>query len=93
MRKSCAGPGVRTKSKEHDSLAATMKKEFNRFLIRDGVVAGYGIFSSDGGLPHLLLHPSDDQTGVSYSLLPMTQAIIGGLFTSCAGTPSRWARA
>ena len=68
-------------SKKHDSLAATMRKEFNRFLIRDGVVAGYGIFSSDGGLPHLLLHPSDDQTGVSYSLLPMTQAIIGGLFT------------
>ena len=69
-------------SKEHDSLAATMREEFNRFLIRGGVVAGYGIFSSDGGLPHLLLHPSDDQTGVSYSLLPMTQAIIGGLFTS-----------
>ena len=68
-------------SKEHDSLAATMRKEFNRFLIRDGVVAGYGIFSPDGGLPHLLLHPSDDQTGVSYSLLPMTQAVIGGLFT------------
>jgi cellobiose phosphorylase len=69
-------------SKEHDALAATMKKEFNRFLMRGGVVAGYGIFSPDGGLPHLLLHPSDDQTGVSYSLLPMTQAIIGGLFTS-----------
>jgi cellobiose phosphorylase len=68
-------------SKERDSLALAMRKEFNRFLIRDGVVAGYGVFTPNGGLPHLLLHPSDDQTGVFYSLLPMTQAIIGGLFT------------
>jgi cellobiose phosphorylase len=29
-----------------------------------------------------LLHPSDTRTGLKYSLLPMTQGIIGGLFTS-----------
>jgi cellobiose phosphorylase len=58
-----------------------MREDFNRFLIRDGTVAGYGVFRPEGGLPELLLHPSDDQTGLSYSLLPMTQGIIGGLFT------------
>ena len=32
-------------------------------------------------MPELLLHPSDTRTGLKYSLLPMTQSIIGGLFT------------
>jgi cellobiose phosphorylase len=64
-----------------DSLAVTMREDFNRFLIRDDIVAGYGVFSPEGGLPELLLHPSDKQTGLSFSLLPMTQGIIGGLFT------------
>jgi cellobiose phosphorylase len=44
-------------------------------------VAGYGVFSPAGGPPELLLHPSDHKTGLSYSLIPMTQAISGGLFT------------
>jgi len=63
------------------SLAAAMRADFNRYLVRDGTVAGYGEFSPAGGPPELLLHPSDQQTGVSYSLLPMTQGILGGLFT------------
>ena len=69
------------RAKELDSIAAAMRKDFNRFLIRDGIVAGYGVFSPQGGLPDLLLHPSDKQTGLSFSLLPMTQGIIGGIFT------------
>jgi len=68
-------------AREHDRLAAGMREDFNRFLIRDHTVAGYGLFSSEGGLPELLLHPSDDQTGIAFSLLPMTQAITGGMFT------------
>jgi cellobiose phosphorylase len=32
-------------------------------------------------LPELLLHPADRRTGVRYSLLPMTQATLGALFT------------
>ena len=69
------------RAKELDSVAAAMRKDFNRFLIRDGIVAGYGVFSPQGGLPDLWLHPSDKQTGLSFSLLPMTQGIIGGIFT------------
>ncbi len=68
-------------SNEHDSLAAAMRKDFNRLLIRNGVVAGYGVFAPDDGPPRLLLHPQDDETGIAYSLIPMTQAIVGGLFT------------
>jgi len=62
-------------------LATGMKADFNRFLLRDGTVAGYALFNPDGGSPELLLHPSDTRTGLKYSLLPMTQSIIGGLFT------------
>jgi cellobiose phosphorylase len=63
-------------------LAAEMRSNFNRYLVRDGTVAGYGIFEPSAGQPELLLHPSDMRTGLKYSLLPMTQSIIGGLFTS-----------
>ena len=69
------------RAKELDSLAAAMRNDFNRFLIRDDIVAGYGVFSPEGGLPELMLHSSDKRTGLSFSLLPMTQGIIGGIFT------------
>jgi cellobiose phosphorylase len=62
-------------------LADEVRRDYNRYLIRDGVVAGYGLFSPDGGAPELLLHPGDRRTGISYSLIPMTCAIAGGLFT------------
>ncbi len=78
LRRARRPPG---KAKELDSLAAAMRSDFNRFLIRDDIVAGYGVFSPKGGLPELLLHPSDKKTGLSYSLLPMTQGTIGGIFT------------
>ena len=69
-------------AREHDALAAAMKKDFTRWLIRDGVVAGYGEFSPNGGPPELLLHPSDRTTGVSFSLIALTQAIVGGMLTA-----------
>jgi len=69
------------RAKELDALAAAIRKDFNAFLIRDGVVAGYGVFRPEGGEPELLLHPSDRQTGLAFSLLPMTQSLIGGMFT------------
>jgi cellobiose phosphorylase len=71
----------RKEAKEYDSLAAAMREDFNRFLIRDDIVAGYGVFSPKTRAPELLLHPSDKQTGLFFSLLPMTQGIIGGIFT------------
>ena len=62
-------------------LAAAIREDFNRHLIRGGTVAGYALFDPGGKEPELLLHPSDTRTGLRYSLLPMTQAIIAGLFT------------
>ncbi|MDZ5453874.1 GH36-type glycosyl hydrolase domain-containing protein [Labrys sedimenti] len=93
--------GETARSAELSDLAARMRGDFNQHLIRDGVVAGYGLFdhaifgeaeaapgetdiapvdAKSGGV-ELLLHPSDTRTGLSYSLISMTQPIIGGLFT------------
>ena len=73
------------RAKEFDALAAAIRKDFNTHLIRDGVVAGYGVFRPEGGEPQLLLHPGDKQTGLAFSLLPMTQSMIGGMFTAGPG--------
>ena len=69
-------------ARDHDALAAAIKKDFKRLLVRDGVVAGYGEFSPEGGPPELLLHPSDGTTGVSFSLIALTQAIVCGMLTT-----------
>jgi cellobiose phosphorylase len=58
-----------------------MAADFQRFLVRDGTVAGYAIFEPGSEEPELLIHPSDRRTGLRYSLLPMTRGIIAGLFT------------
>lgn len=63
------------------ALAVNIRDDFNRFLVRDGTVAGYAIFSPAGDVPELLLHPTDLRTGLRYSLLPMTRSIIAELFT------------
>ena len=64
-----------------DDLSRNLREDFNRFLIRDKTVAGYGVFEPGRAKPELLLHPSDTRTGLRYSLLPMTRSILAGLFT------------
>jgi 1,2-beta-oligoglucan phosphorylase len=61
--------------------AEAMRSDFNRFLVRDGIVAGYGLFDPGHDGVELLLHPEDRRTGLHYSLISMTQAMLGGLFT------------
>jgi 1,2-beta-oligoglucan phosphorylase len=72
--------GRSNESRAAAELASKIKVDFNRYLIKDGTVAGYGVFSPEGGPPALLLHPSDTRTGLRYSLLPMGRGM-GGLFT------------
>jgi cellobiose phosphorylase len=61
------------------SLAA-IRSDFQRLLVRDGVVAGYAHFRSERDVAHWL-HPSDRETGLRYSLLPMIHGILSNLFT------------
>ncbi len=73
-----------SRNEEAQSLQATaaaMRADFNRLLMRDGIVAGYGVFDPSHDGVELLLHPDDTRTGLHYSLIAMTQPMIGGLFT------------
>lgn len=60
--------------------AERVRKDFQRLLIADGVLAGLALFHKTDRVEYLL-HPRDATTGVSYRLLPMIHAIISGLFT------------
>lgn len=59
--------------------SAGIRADFQRLLIRDGVVAGLARFRDDGATEHWL-HPSDTESGVRYSLLPMIHGVLANLF-------------
>lgn len=73
--------GRQDAAQTHDALAAAMRDDFNRFLVRDGILAGYAVFNPNGGTPDPLIHPGDNLDGPSFSMLAIVQAIIGGIFT------------
>ncbi len=62
-------------------LADRMRRDYNRHLMPGGTVAGYALFNPAGGAPEPIMHPDDHRTGVRYSLIAMTRAVIAGLFT------------
>jgi 1,2-beta-oligoglucan phosphorylase len=76
----CERAGHNARAEALAALAARIHADFQQHLVRDGVVAGYGLVGDDGRIS-LLLHPSDTQTGVHYSLLPMDRGVISGVFT------------
>ncbi len=65
---------------EFETRAAAILDEFQRVLIVDDVITGLAYFHEDGKTDHLL-HPRDNITGLSYSLLPMIHAIINDMLT------------
>ncbi len=72
--------GNKDKAADLKNICERIKADFNKYLIRDGIVGGYGIIKENGGTS-LLLHPVDDITGVRYSILPMTRGIISEIFS------------
>ncbi|MBS0420847.1 MAG: hypothetical protein JSR66_24260 [Proteobacteria bacterium] len=63
-----------------EKWAQTIKADFQRLLVVDGVLTGYALFN-DSKHPRYLLHPSDQTTGVHYSSLAMIHAILEDLLT------------
>jgi len=63
--------------------AAEVRGAFQRDLVRDDIVAGYGHFPPDAGnAPNALwIHPSAPTAGLHYSLLPMMHAVLEDLLT------------
>jgi cellobiose phosphorylase len=72
--------GQTAKSEELKEISEKIKADFNKYLVKDGVVAGYGLVEEDCSIS-VLLHPSDNKTNIHYSILPMNRGIISGIFT------------
>lgn len=68
------------RAEELNKVVQQVKADFNQYLIKDNIVAGYGYVEDDGSIS-VLLHPTDTHTGISYSLLPMDRGILSGIFT------------
>lgn len=58
----------------------SIRNDFGRLLIHAGTVAGFVYFHKTRDT-ELLLHPDDAETGIHYSLLPMSYGILSELFT------------
>ncbi|MEJ2594251.1 MAG: amylo-alpha-1,6-glucosidase [bacterium] len=71
--------GWKDKAKTLHEITGSIKSDFNRHLVRDRIVAGYGLVAGDGSIS-VMLHPRDERTGIHYSLLPMERGIISGIF-------------
>lgn len=65
---------------QFEIMAGNVLEEFQRLLVVDDVVAGLAYFH-EGGRTDWMLHPRDEVTGLSYSLLPMIHAVINDMFT------------
>jgi CRISPR-associated protein Csx3 len=63
-----------------ERIAAETIEAIHVLLMRDGLLAGYGLFGDDGSIEHLV-HPSDQRTGLSYGLLQIIHAISGDLLS------------
>jgi len=72
--------GNTKRAKELKEICVQIKADLNKYLIRDGVIAGYGLVEKDRSIS-LLLHPSDNKTNIQYSILPMNRGIISEIFT------------
>ena len=68
----------RSGAKELLALAEEMRQDFTRYLVRDGVIAGFILMEEDGQIRYLL-HPLDQMTGIQFRLLPLTRSIIAGI--------------
>lgn len=62
-----------------DQMYNNMYMDYRRYIIKDGIPAGFACFNDDK--IKYLLHPLDKQTGIKYRLLPLTRGIIAELFT------------
>jgi cellobiose phosphorylase len=85
-REVCTRAGHDHEASQLQDIAGRILADFNRHLVKEGVVAGYGLVGHEAVVGpeetiEVLLHPSDATTGVRYSLLPMNRGVISGVFS------------
>jgi cellobiose phosphorylase len=71
--------GKQEKADRLKYICNSIRADFNNYLVKDGIVAGYGLVEKDGSIS-VLLHPTDETTGIRYSILPMERGILSGIF-------------
>ncbi len=76
----CRRLGRSAQANHFADAARDIHDQFQRHLLKDGTVTGFAYFHDDGRIDYLL-HPLDEDTGVSYSLIPMIHAVINDLLT------------
>ncbi|MCE5341590.1 MAG: hypothetical protein LLF92_10785 [Planctomycetaceae bacterium] len=76
----CRAAGYIEPVEQLEQLCEEIQTDFNKYLIKNDVVAGFGLRGDENKFD-LLLHPSDKSTGIHYRLLPMVQGILSGIFT------------
>jgi cellobiose phosphorylase len=59
-------------------LASKIKIDYKKYMIIDGIPAGFVVFEDDKQLTYLL-HPRDKKTGLKYRLLPFLRSMISEL--------------
>ena len=76
----CRTSGRNSFADKIESRCNSIQSDFNKLLVKDDVVAGFG-YLNEWHTMDLLLHPSDTMTGIYYRLLPMIRGIISGIFS------------
>ncbi|MFF2446377.1 GH36-type glycosyl hydrolase domain-containing protein [Neobacillus sp. NPDC058068] len=61
-------------------LAAGIEADFNHYMLQTEVIPGF-IYMENPKELELMLHPSDNKTGIHYRLLPMTRSMIAELLS------------
>lgn len=80
----CEMAGMTAKARELSFICENIKSDLNKYLVRKGVIAGYGLVEPDSSIS-IMLHPQDAITGIHYSVLPMNRGIISDIFTKEQG--------
>jgi CRISPR-associated protein Csx3 len=80
LAEACRRGGDDARASRLEVLLARMRADFHGHLMPGGTVAGFVVREDDGTF-RPLLHPADRATGIRYRLLPMTRAVLAGLFT------------
>ncbi|OOE12721.1 GH36-type glycosyl hydrolase domain-containing protein [Fictibacillus arsenicus] len=68
------------KSLELGKLAENIKSDYQKYMLSHDVIPGF-VYMENAEEPKLMLHPSDNTTGINYRLLPMTRSMIAELLT------------
>ncbi|MFE1245351.1 GH36-type glycosyl hydrolase domain-containing protein [Fictibacillus sp. NPDC058756] len=68
------------KALELGQLAENIKADYQKYMLSHDVIPGF-VYMENAEEPKLMLHPSDNTTGINYRLLPMTRSMIAELLT------------